>query len=41
MIRFLGSWLWYKLSLNLMGAWYLIREQVDFGLLDCPKFYDW
>ena len=41
MIRFLGSWLWYKLSLNLMGAWYLIREQVDFGLLDCPNFYDW
>ena len=29
MIRFLGSWLWYKLSLNLVGAWYLIREQVD------------
>jgi len=28
MIRYLGSWLWYKLSLNLMGAWYLIREQV-------------
>merc|ERR1711887_55234 len=28
MIRFLGSWLWYKLSLNLVGAWYLIREQV-------------
>ena len=28
MIRYLGSWLWYKISLNLVGAWYLIREQV-------------
>ena len=31
MIRYLGSWLWYKLSLNLVGAWYLIREQVGWS----------
>ena len=32
MIRYLGSWLWYKISLNLVGAWYLIREQVILSL---------
>ena len=33
MFGFIGSWLWYKLSLNLVGAWYLIREQVTWSRL--------
>ena len=33
MLHHLYSWLWYKLILNAVGAWYLVREQVPLLLL--------